>query len=140
MTNPPKKVIILSLLIILFIIYSLLVYTRGTKSPAVKMTDIAVKGKLVWQEYNCIACHQIYGLGGYIGPDLTNAISAKGKGEYYVKAVLKNGLLNMPDFRLTGEEIDALVAYLAYIDKTGKFPASDANMAWYGSYQLTVGN
>ncbi len=36
----------------------------------------AAAGKLLYQKYNCQACHQIYGLGGYMGPDLTNVYSA----------------------------------------------------------------
>ena len=132
------KAWIFSFLMMLFIVYSVLVYTRGTepKSLPVKMSDKAVKGKMTWQKHNCIACHQFYGLGGYLGPDLTNVISAKGKEKPYVRAILKNGLLNMPDFHLTDREIDGLVAYLAQVDKTGKYPDKDVDMTWYGSFYL----
>lgn len=86
------------------------------------MTESAQEGKLLFQEYNCTACHQLYGLGGYMGPDLTNIISAEGKGELYAKAFLMNGTQRMPNFQLTENEITALVSYLKYIDKTGISP------------------
>jgi nitric oxide reductase subunit C len=75
-------------------------------------------GKLNWQKYNCNACHQLYGLGGYLGPDLTNVYS--GKGEAYIQAFLKNGTTIMPDFHLTDLEIQQLTTFLKNIDASGK--------------------
>ena len=59
---------------------------------------------MVWQKYNCQSCHQLYGLGGYLGPDLTNVYSAKGKGELFIKAFLHAGTKQMPSFDLSKEE------------------------------------
>jgi nitric oxide reductase subunit C len=73
---------------------------------------------MIFQEKNCTACHQLFGLGGYLGPDLTTVISEKGKGELYVRAVLGYGMGRMPDFRFSAEEIDCLVSFLAYVDST----------------------
>lgn len=85
----------------------------------------AGKGKLLFQKNNCISCHQIFGLGGYMGPDLTNVISAPGKGELYAKSFIKNGTQRMPNFNFTDEEADALIAYLKQVDAAGISPVVD---------------
>jgi nitric oxide reductase subunit C len=94
--------------------YSLFVYSSNANAPVASVD--AQAGKLVFQKYNCIACHQLYGLGGNLGPDLTNSY-AKGNG--YVKAFLKRGTQTMPNFHLTDDETDALVAFLKYTNTTG---------------------
>ena len=76
----------------------------------------AAKGKMTFQKYNCAACHQLYGLGGYLGPELTTVISAPGKGKIYAKAILQKGTQRMPDFKLNDEEIKDLIAYLVAVD------------------------
>lgn len=116
------KRIIFFFLFLSFIIYSFLVYT----SPAPKgensfLTENAVEGKLVFQKYNCIACHQLYGLGGYMGPDLTNVASTKGLD--YAKAFILSGTDKMPAFKISEEELSMLLEYLNYVDKTGVSPS-----------------
>jgi nitric oxide reductase subunit C len=111
-------------LFFLFVVHSALVFTVGTdvdKGEA-HLTDKALNGKLIYQKYNCTACHQLYGLGGYMGPDLTNVMSDKGLGELYVRAFLQNGTQRMPNFHMSEEEISDLVSYLKYVDKTGISP------------------
>lgn len=79
----------------------------------------AAEGKLVWQKYNCQSCHQIYNLGGYLGPDLTNCIAQEGKGELYIKAMILSGTKQMPAFKLTDTEFTQLIAFFTAINKTG---------------------
>lgn len=76
-------------------------------------------GKLIYQKYNCQSCHQIYGLGGYLGPDLTNVISAEGKGENLVRIMVSEGVRQMPSFELDQDEMDALIAFLKNVDSSG---------------------
>jgi nitric oxide reductase subunit C len=119
------KVAIFLCLFISYISYSFIVYTRGTEKKQAFLTVDAHqvdKGKLLFQQHNCISCHQVYGLGGYLGPDLTNAWSDKYRGEAYIKAILKSGGSRMPDFHFSNEEVDALSQYLKYVDNT-----ADAN-------------
>ena len=115
------RVVILLLLIVLFCGYSLLVYTKGTESR-LSFTSIEQQkindGKRLYQQYNCQACHQIYGLGGYLGPELTTAYSDKKRGENYMKAMLSAGGNRMPNFHLSAQQINALIAYLKYVDTT----------------------
>jgi nitric oxide reductase subunit C len=111
-----KKLVIVALSTS-FLLYSFSLYSnlpvRQTKQDA-----LSSKGKLLWQQYNCNSCHQVYGLGGYLGPDLTNVHSLKGAS--YIKAFLQSGTAIMPDFHLNNEEIAALIAYLKNIDASGK--------------------
>jgi nitric oxide reductase subunit C len=112
---------VLVTLVLLYTGYSVLVYTKGTESNinhSEKVQQQINKGKQLYQQYNCVACHQIYGLGGYLGPDLTTAYSDKRRGEAYLRAILVSGGSRMPNFHLTPVQIDALISYLQYVDAT----------------------
>lgn len=102
-----------------FLTYSFSIYLSPDAQPKGVDPDLAGKGKLVYQKYNCQACHQLYNLGGYLGPDLTDVYSADGKGEPYIRAMVQAGNLQMPSFNLSEEELTALVAFLKQIDGTG---------------------
>ncbi len=112
-----RKLAMAAGLVLAFLFYSFHLYTSlpaGHKSA----TAMADRGKLLWQDYNCNACYQIYGLGGYLGPDLTNAYSRRGP--EYIKAFLKNGTDIMPNFHLADDDISELEAYLRDVDASGK--------------------
>ncbi|MBK6929511.1 MAG: cytochrome c [Saprospirales bacterium] len=83
-------------------------------------SDPTLVGKDLWQRNNCVSCHALVGLGGHIGPDLTNAFSRRGEG--YIRYVLNNGSQKMPAFRLSTAEQNALIAYLKAIDSTSIYP------------------
>ena len=97
--------------------YSFIVYTNGTDSPVIANAR-AKEGKLLFQKHNCISCHQVYGLGGYLGPELTTAWSDPTRGENFIKAFLKAGGRTMPNFHLDRQEIEAITEYLRLIDST----------------------
>ena len=107
------------LLSIAFVLFSGFVYTQAVPGNSAHSNPKAVQGKMLWQQYNCSSCHQIYGLGGYLGPDLTNVISTKGKGRNYAAAIMKSGSKVMPDFYLNNAEIEALLAFLEQADRSG---------------------
>jgi nitric oxide reductase subunit C len=100
-----------------FLIYTAVVYTSGTDGPSVVMNSKAVNGKLLYQKYNCTACHQLYGLGGYLGPELTTVMAQHGR-EDYVRAILKSGTQRMPNFDLNNNEIDNLIEFFKYVNST----------------------
>ena len=129
------KLIFFWSLFLLFILDSIVIYTSGAKNDPGKsyITEESKAGKLLFQEYNCISCHQLYGLGGYMGPDLTNVISAIGKGELYTKSFIQNGTQRMPNFHLNENEINALTAYLKYVDKTGISPVRNFEIKYDGT-------
>jgi nitric oxide reductase subunit C len=97
------------------------------------MSGIERHGAEVFQQYNCVACHQFYGLGGYMGPDLTNVVS--NRGEAYARAFITAGTATMPNLGLQPEEIDAVVAYLAFVDKTGTYPPENYDVRWFGAVE-----
>ena len=117
-----------------FVFYSGYVYTKGTAADHLPpMSDLERHGARVFQQYNCVACHQFYGLGGYMGPDLTNVIS--NRGEAVARAFITSGTASMPNLGLSAEEVDAVVAYLAFVDKTGTYPPENFDVRWYGSVE-----
>ncbi|MCC6384219.1 MAG: cytochrome c [Bacteroidia bacterium] len=120
--------LVIAILVCIFIIYNIIIYKGTQPLTAEKLSDDALAGQLLYQKNNCTACHQLYGLGGYLGPDLTNIISTKGKGPEYVKAFLNSGIKSMPRFHFSEKQKDAIVAYLREVDKTGHFPDYNARM------------
>ena len=130
-----NKRAIFGTLSVAFVIYTAQVYTSGTeRQHGPSISDEARYGQQIFQDRNCIACHQFYGLGGYMGPDLTNVIS--NSGEPVARALIMNGTVRMPNFNLSLEETDALIAYLTFVDKTGTFPPKDYDVRWNGAVAL----
>jgi nitric oxide reductase subunit C len=115
------KIIVFISLFCSYLIYSTVVYTKGTAINSViwdEETASIIKGKKLFQKHNCISCHQLYGLGGYLGPELTTAYSDKARGEMYMRAFLQAGGTRMPNFHFSKDEIDDIIHYLKYVDTT----------------------
>ncbi len=93
------------------------------------------RGVDVWQANNCVACHQLYGLGGYMGPDLTDVVSTKG--DAHVRAFVQHGTLRMPAHPITPAEMDDLVAFLTWVDASGQSRVPDSAVHWTGTFILT---
>lgn len=123
-------------LFILFFVYSItiLFFETNFENENNKVTEKTRDGKLILQEKNCIACHQIYGLGGNMGPDLTNAFSRSG--EEKIKVFLEYGTQKMPNFNLSKVEITKILEYLKYIDKTGTYPIKKFTLNWNGTVEM----
>lgn len=115
----PRTIFIL--LSTVFIGYSFIIYLQPISVKEEKRFNkkIASEGHLIWQSYNCQTCHQLYSLGGYLGPDLTNIISNPQKGEQLVRAMVKSGTKQMPAFNLTDKEMDELIEFLKSTDASG---------------------
>ncbi|MBS1782473.1 MAG: cytochrome c [Bacteroidetes bacterium] len=95
----------------------------------------AQRGWKVWQEKNCQSCHQFYGLGGYMGPDLTNVASQKGTS--YMRGIIEHGTGKMPDFHLSNNEVNDVIAFLSWVDKSGKSQVADSSVHWTGTYIIS---
>lgn len=135
------KIVIVALIVSLFACYTFWIDTGSIGIQKGRIaTGAAADGKLLFQKYNCQSCHQIYGLGGYMGPDLTNEYSTPGKGPQYMSAFLQNGTNRMPNFHLSKDEIFSLISYLATVDSTGNSPLSKYKISWYGSIEFTGQN
>ncbi len=128
-----SKQIILVTLVVAFAVYSALVYTAQPNLTQERPLSVsAAHGQRLYQEYNCVACHQFYGLGGYMGPDLTNVISRKG--DAYARAFISSGSLRMPNFDLNEAEVGSLVDFLEFVDGSGQYPAESHEIYWSGAY------
>lgn len=112
------KLFILCTLLTAFFAYTVSVYTMGTtvsrNNPQLNVS--AIRGKMLWQKYNCSSCHQLYGLGGFLGPDLTTVSSRKGHA--YAKAIILGGTKRMPYYGLRDDEADDIIKFLSYVDST----------------------
>lgn len=122
-----------AVLFTLFGFYNTIVYLGDTSSKP--LTLKARQGQKLWQDNNCFACHQLYGLGGYLGPDLTNIHSVKGEG--YIKAFVNSGVKTMPSFSFTEQEKEALAAFLREVDQSGYYPDYKAKIKANGWVEIT---
>ena len=112
-----QKFFIFSVLSIGFITYSSFLYTHLPKqNPSFSSSEAS--GKALWQKHNCTACHQIFGLGGYLGPDLTNEYTLRGPA--FIHIFLQTGNTTMPNYHLSETEIQELTDYLKSVDHSGK--------------------
>lgn len=110
------KFIVFLFLSVAFLGYSAVLYFTETEQSQAP-NESAQKGKILWQQKNCVSCHQLYGLGGHLGPDLTNVYAIRS--EEYIKAFLKSGTKVMPDYQLSETEIQELLEFFKYTNTTG---------------------
>ena len=132
MTSDRKKIIVITVLLAVFLCYSFYLYSALPVKNYL-LNKEADSGKLIWQKYNCNACHQVYGLGGYLGTDVTNVYSLKGAA--YIQAFLKSGTTIMPDFHLTEREIKDLTVFLKTMDATGKSDPKTFTLKYDGTIE-----
>lgn len=71
-----------------------------------------------------------------MGPDITNIISDSTKGEAFARAFITNGSPKMPNFKLQQKEIDALIAFLTWVDKSGHSRINKEEVSPLGNYQI----
>lgn len=129
MEQSKKYLFILLVLITAFTLYNFNIYTSKANYTTIRLTEKAIEGENIWLQNNCSSCHQMYGLGGYLGPDLTNVYSADGKGESYIKSMLNSGIKSMPVFNFTDDEKDKIVQFFKEVDQTGYYPDVEAKMS-----------
>ena len=78
--------------------------------------QLVALGARLANEKACVGCHVVGNVGGAVGPSLNGTVSQRGA--KFVRQKLIDPTFNssssmMPNFGLTAEQIDALVAYLA---------------------------
>ncbi len=112
--------ILFGLLVCVYIILSVIAYTDHDGPPSGRpLTDRERSGLEVWRKNNCQVCHQIYGFGGFLGPDLTNAVDDARSDEDFDK-ILTVGYKKMPAMNLSDEDRVAVLAFLRAVNRTGR--------------------
>ncbi|WP_445716227.1 c-type cytochrome [Flavobacterium sp.] len=133
----PKRIFLV--LFLCFLAFSIWIYAIPFFSPtpySEKELHLVAEGRLVWQKNNCHTCHQLYGLGGYLGPDLTNVYSRTGNNEAYIKGIIKSGVKQMPAFEISDDEMNALLHFLKNVDATGTSNPQDYQPEIIGTFSL----
>lgn len=109
---------------IFFVIFFLiLIYlTCGVSSILhMRVEENLVRGKELYTQEKCVMCHMIDGVGGKIGPDLSD-YGNSGKTEEWLIKFLKdpksvNPKVRMPAVKSTYEELKSLADYLLSLKK-----------------------
>ena len=117
-----------------FALYSVAVYRQGGGTDGSPADSRVRAGMEAWQGNNCQSCHQFYGLGGYMGPDLTNVASQRD--EQRIRTFIRYGTGRMPAHDLSDADLDALVAFLKWVDASGSSQVPDSAVHWTGSYLI----
>jgi nitric oxide reductase subunit C len=112
MFHASAKKVMLVVLVTTFVIQTGLVYSDDAD---LSLSDDAVEGRRLFHEGSCQVCHQLWGQGGFLGPDLTNAASRID--ETRLVSLLTVGSGQMPAFGYSAQQIDYLQAFLEEIDR-----------------------
>lgn len=127
--------LVLGILFAAFGLYTGWVYLYcDEKTEIVQDNPSVTKGWQLWQQKNCQSCHQLYGLGGYMGPDLTNIARDSSKGRPYMHTFIKYGTGRMPAFNMTDEEVHQVIDFLEWVDKSGVARVPEDAVHWSGTY------
>ncbi|MGC9452608.1 MAG: c-type cytochrome [Oceanipulchritudo sp.] len=131
--NSSKRIVVILVAYVAILCAVLLSSGRSVNHPinAAGETRRAITGKQIWQNSGCIVCHSIYGLGGHLGPDLTN-VRRRFDGTY-IRYIIKNGFRKMPAYPLEQDELEALVQYFDYLNQLGTYPLQSPLHDAFGS-------
>ena len=111
-----RQVMFLSLLAA-FLVQTYWVYSDPTGRANPPLSDLARKGRGIWLGHGCQTCHQIHGFGGFLGPDLTNAVERLTDSR--LETVLTVGAGQMPAFGLDAQQRRAIAQFLEELNETG---------------------
>jgi mono/diheme cytochrome c family protein len=84
----------------------------------VEISPLAREGQALFRSKGCQSCHALYGMGGFLGPDLTNAAERVPPERF--SHLLQAGAGPMPAYRFDADARKALWAYLVAVDATGR--------------------
>ena len=104
----------LCLLVACFALQTGLVYTDDVD---LHLSEQAIEGRRLFHERACQVCHQLWGQGGFLGPDLTN--SASRVDETRLASLLTVGSGQMPALHFDQTQIAAMGAFLQELDRAG---------------------
>jgi len=109
---------------------SILAGIGGRSTSLLMPGSSGYRGLELWRSHNCGACHAVFGLGGHIGPDLTNVMRRRNRA--FMRHVLRHGMGAMPRLDLGDDPADALIVYLQHLDGLGTYPLDSAAAPAFG--------
>lgn len=112
MFHPSAKKTMLAVLVASFAVQTGLVYSDDVD---ITLSEDAVAGRKLFHDGSCQVCHQLWGQGGFLGPDLTNAASRVD--ETRLSSLLTVGSGQMPAFGYSTEQVRLMSAFLREIDR-----------------------
>lgn len=103
-----------------FFVQAALVWTNAGDRPGstVALSSNAREGQTIFRSHGCQSCHALFGMGGFLGPDLTNAARRVPPARF--AELLQDGSGPMPAYHLDGLQRAAVFAYLEAINATGQ--------------------
>src|SRR5574341_1550743 len=106
---------------IFMFVFCMVVFSFGMRF-AYGAEDLVAKGKEIYTQNKCSMCHKIEGVGGKIGPDLSDE-GDKGRSEEWLIKYFKDPKSTMPEAKMrpvkgTDEELKALAAYMLSLKKS----------------------
>lgn len=93
------------------------------------ITPEIVRGKMIWEENNCMGCHSLFGEGAYYAPELTKVVERRGAD--WIRIFIKDpeamypGQRKMVKYDFNDAQISDLIAFFQWagsVDLNG-FPA-----------------
>ena len=101
----------------IFLVQTWMIYTDPAGRSSPPLSDLAKRGQQLWLGNNCQSCHQLFGFGGFLGPDLTNA--AQRLTSARIETMLTEGAGRMPPFHMNPDDCGALEQFLRELDGMG---------------------
>lgn len=121
------------LILFCFLVQNAFVYFDLPNPRVERLSTVEHQGLKIWRREGCMFCHQFYGQGGFMGPDLTNVASRVSLEDLSLR--LDVGGYRMPSFKLKKEEKEQLYAYLRFMNSTGQGTLntfeSKSDLPWY---------
>ena len=109
--------LVMTVLVSTFLVQGWFVYTdkMGRQNPA--LSQGAQHGQQIWRTQNCQTCHQLFGLGGFLGPDLTHVTERFPRDAF--GSTLQNSPSPMPVYNLGEADMKDLYTFLQRINQAG---------------------
>lgn len=83
-----------------------------------QLTDQVVRGKMIWEDNNCMGCHTLFGEGAYYAPELTQVVARRGAP--WIKLFLEDpqkmfpGQRKMVRYGFSDQQKDDIIAFLTW--------------------------
>jgi cytochrome c2 len=93
----------------------------GDLLKSVDMSDPVAAGEILVRKYDCVACHTISGAGRPFGPSLegvTERRDVQTLHKWLGDPTSMKPDTSMPDFNISADEVEAIIAYLTINDLT----------------------